>query len=172
MFAGGTTTGSAGKRVDFYRATLNAIPNQPLLGTGIGSWSKFYYGSDQRNYPHDLLREIAFEEGLIGLAAYLAVLGLAAISIVRMIGDSRSHFLVLGLLVLYCVIVSLFSGDLDDNRVLWLWMGVALSVCRLVQVRMSAIRSMEYSARRASAEAFRPVGAPAFSHQPAAERNP
>jgi O-antigen ligase len=172
MFAGGTTTGSAGKRVDFYRATLNAIPNQPLLGTGIGSWSKFYYGSDQRNYPHDLLLEIAFEEGLIGLAAFLAVLGLAAISIVRMIGDSRSHFLVLGLLVLYCVIVSLFSGDLDDNRVLWLWMGVALSVCRLVQVRMSAIRSMEYSARRASAEAFRPVGAPAFSHQPAAERNP
>jgi O-antigen ligase len=172
LLTGGTTSGSAGKRVNFYRATLEAIPNQPLLGTGIGSWSKFYYGNDQRNYPHDLLMEIAFEEGLIGLAAFLALLGLSAISIVRMIGDSRSHFLVLGLLVLYCVIVSLFSGDLDDNRVLWLWMGVALSVCRLVQVRMSAIRSMQYSARRAPAEAFRPAGTPAFSHQPAAERNP
>lgn len=172
MLTGGSTSGSAGKRVNFYRATLEAIPNQPLLGTGIGSWSKFYYGNDQRNYPHDLLMEIAFEEGLIGLAAFLAVLGLSAISIARMIGDSRSHFLVLGLLVLYCVIVSLFSGDLDDNRVLWLWMGVALSVCRLVQVRMSAIRSMQYSARRAPAEAFHPAGAPAFSHQPAAERNP
>ena len=172
MLTGGSTSGSAGKRVNFYRATLEAIPNQPLFGTGIGSWSKFYYGNDQRNYPHDLLMEIAFEEGLIGLAAFLALLGLSAISIVRMIGDSRSHFLVLGLLVLYCVIVSLFSGDLDDNRVLWLWMGVALSVCRLVQVRMSTIRSMQYSARRAPAEAFRPAGAPAFSPQPAAERNP
>ena len=172
MLTGGSTSGSAGKRVNFYRATLEAIPNQPLLGTGIGSWSKFYYGNDQRNYPHDLLMEIAFEEGLVGLAAFLALLGLSAISIVRMIGDSRSHFLVLGLLVMYCVIVSLFSGDLDDNRVLWLWMGVALSVCRLVQVRMSAIRSRQYSARRAPAEAFRPAGATAFSHQPAAERNP
>jgi O-antigen ligase len=170
LLTGGTTTGSAGKRVDFYRATLNAIPNQPLLGTGIGSWATFYYGSDQRNYPHDLFLEITYEEGLVGLTAFLALLLLVGISIFRMLNASRFHFLVLGLLVLYSLIVSLFSGDLDDNRLLWLWIGVALSVGRLVQLRLNAIRAMQADLRRAHAGTMPPAKAPAFARHPAAER--
>jgi O-antigen ligase len=165
LFTEGTSSGSAGERLGFYRATIAAIPNQPLWGTGIGSWSTFYYGDDQRNYPHNLFLEIAFEEGLMGLAAFLALLALVGISIYRMIGDSRSHFLVLGLLVLYSVINSLFSGDLDDNRLLWMWIGVALSVCRLVQVRISAFRSLHETARR------RPYGAAPRANIPAFSRN-
>jgi hypothetical protein len=55
LASGGSSNGSAAKRLDFYRATINAIPNQPLLGTGIGSWGVFYYGSDARGYPHNLI---------------------------------------------------------------------------------------------------------------------
>ena len=170
MLGGGSTTGSAGKRVNFYRATLAAIPDQPLLGTGVGSWAMFYYGSDLRNYPHDLPLEIAYEEGLVGLMAFLVVLGLSGVSIVQMVRASRSHFLAPALLVPYCVIVSLFSGDLDDNRVLWLWLGVALSVCRMVQVRLSAIRSAQYSAQYAPAQEYDPVGAAAFPRHLASEK--
>ncbi len=148
LFTEGSSTGSAGKRVDFYKATLEAIPKQPLLGTGVGSWSEFYFGNDQRNYPHNLFMEIAFEEGLVGLAAFLVLLALVGSAIVRMVGASRSHFIVLGLLVLYCVIISMFSGDLDDNRLLWLWMGVALTICRLVQFRVGAVRSVRQSMQR------------------------
>ncbi len=101
LFTQGDSTGSAGKRLAFYRATLDAIPNQPLLGTGIGSWSTFYYGNDQRNYPHNLLLEITFEEGVVGAAAFLVLMALVGVSIVRMIRSSRSHFLVVGLLVVY-----------------------------------------------------------------------
>ncbi len=159
----GASTGSAGKRIAFYRATLSAIPNQPLLGTGIGSWATFYYGNDDRNYPHDLLLEIAFEEGLVGLASFLVLLGVVAMSISRMLLASRFHFLVTGLLVMYCAIVSLFSGDLDDNRVLWLWIGVALAICRLVQLHAAELRSLSRAARWRHSGQPLPAGVPAFS---------
>jgi O-antigen ligase len=170
LFTQGSSSGSAGKRVNFYVATLAALPNQPLIGTGIGSWSTFYFGNDQRNYPHNLLLEIAFEEGLIGLIAFLALLALVGVAILRMLKASRSHFLVLGLLVLYCVIISLFSGDLDDNRLLWLWIGVALSMCRLVQFRLHAFHVMQRAMRRTPAGRAQPLGAPAFSRHLASER--
>ena len=170
MIGGGSTTGSAGKRVNFYRATLAALPNQPLLGTGVGSWAVFYYGSDLRNYPHDLPLEIAFEEGIVGLLSFLVILGLSGVSIVQMVRASRSHFLAPALLVPYCVIVSLFSGDLDDNRVLWLWLGVALSVCRMVQVRLSAIRAMRYTAQYPPPPEYDAATAPAFSRRMASEK--
>jgi O-antigen ligase len=170
LFTEGSASGTTAERMSFYRAALTAIPDHPLLGRGIGSWSTFYFGNDQRNYPHDLLLEIAFEEGLIGLTAFLALLFLVGISISQMLKTSRSHFLVLGLLVLYCVIVSLFSGDLDDNRVLWLWIGVTLAVCRFVQVRANALHSMQQDMRRAPVGTRCPPGVPAFSRHLASER--
>jgi O-antigen ligase len=169
LFTQGSSSGSAGKRVDFYRATLAALPNQPLLGTGIGSWSTFYFGNDQRNYPHNLFLEIAFEEGLVGLAAFLALLALVGVSVYRMLNASRSHFLVLGLLVLYCLIISLFSGDLDDNRLLWLWIGITLSICRLVQSRVHAFHLMQRAVGRAHTASVRPQGVPPFSGHLASE---
>lgn len=166
MASGGSASGSAAKRFDFYRATLAAIPNQPLFGTGIGSWGVFYYGSDARGYPHNLPLEIAYEEGLIGLAAFLVLLFAMGVALVRMIKASHSHFLVLGLLVLYCVLVSLFSGDLDDNRVMWLWMGVGLSVCRIVQTRISAYRQVQWEMRQQQGTMpSRSFPAPAYPRQ-------
>ena len=172
LFTQGSSSGSAGKRVDFYRATLAALPNQPLLGTGIGSWSTFYFGNDQRNYPHNLFLEIAFEEGLVGLTAFLALLALVGAAVYRMLIASRSHFLVLGLLVLYCVIISLFSGDLDDNRLLWLWMGITLSICRLVEFRVHAFHVMQRALRRAHAARVPPLDVPAYSGPFASEGYP
>jgi O-antigen ligase len=66
---GKAASGSAVKRLTFYKQTLAAIPDHPILGGGIGSWNVFYYGTDQRGYPHNLFLLVAFEEGLVGLAA-------------------------------------------------------------------------------------------------------
>ena len=170
LFTEGAASGTAANRMGFYQATISAIPNQPLLGSGIGSWSTFYYGNDQRNYPHNLLLEIAFEEGLVGLTAFLALLLLVGVSIVRMLRASRSHFLALALLVLYCLIVSLFSGDLDDNRVLWLWIGVTLAVCRLVEIRINAFYLMQSAMRGIPAKAVVEPRVTAFPRHVGLER--
>jgi O-antigen ligase len=163
LFTEGAASGTAAKRLTFYRSTLAAIPDHPLLGTGIGSWSTFYYGSDQRNYPHNLFLEIAFEEGLLGFAAFLILLLLVGVSAVRMLIVSRSYFLAPGLMVLYCVLVSSFSGDLDDNRVLWLWIGVTLSLCRTVQLHLNARRFVLRDSRQLHDDMPFSSGVQAFS---------
>ena len=171
LASGGSSSGSAGERLDYYRATLAAIPDHPLLGNGVGSWSRFYYGNDLRNYPHNLFLEIAFEEGLLGLAVFFTFLFLVGVSILRMLRESRSHFLALGLLVLYCVLVSLFSGDLDDNRVLFLWTGVALAICRSIRLQLKASQLGGRPFRRPFAPQAFPAWVPAYSGRVAPMRN-
>ena len=170
LFTEGSASGTSASRMDFYRTTLAAIPDHPLLGSGIGSWSTFYFGNDQRNYPHNLFLEIAFEQGLLGLTAFLALLILVELSISRMLSASHSYFLVLGLLVFYCLAVSLFSGDLDDNRVLWLWIGVTLTVCRIVEIRMNALYTMQRGMRHPPFGSSRIPSAAAFSRRRPTER--
>jgi O-antigen ligase len=148
LVSGGTTSGSAGKRLDYYRATLAEVPNHLLLGTGVGSWSSFHYKTDMRNYPHNLFLEIVFEEGLLGLGAFCLFLFVVGLSISRMLHESRWHYLAMALMVFYCVFVSLFSGDLDDNRVLFLWAGVTLTVCRTVRLRTIASQFSVRTRRR------------------------
>jgi O-antigen ligase len=129
---GRSTGGSADKRFTFYRDTAQAIPDHLLLGHGVGSWGVFFYGNDGRAYPHNLVLEVTFEEGLLGLAAlaaFLFAVGYATYQTYRLCG---SYYAVLAILMLYELVVSMFSGDLDDNRLLWLWAGVLLAVCRNV----------------------------------------
>lgn len=132
--SGEVDSGSAGQRLRFYRATLGAIPEHPLLGRGIGSWSVFYFGYDQRAYPHNLFLEVAFEQGLLGLSFFVLFLSAVAVSLLWLQRVTRYRFLVLAILVVYCLGVGMFSGDLDDNRMLWLWIGLSLAVCRMVRL--------------------------------------
>jgi O-antigen ligase len=122
--------GSAAKRFPFYTRTLAALPDHLWLGQGIGSWSTFYYGRDMRGYPHNLLLETMFEEGVVGAVLFLLFLSFLAIAIRRMLLVTDFHYGVLAGLLVFCVSVSMFSGDLDDNRTLWLWSGIILAVCR------------------------------------------
>jgi O-antigen ligase len=176
LVVSGESTGSAGNRLKFYRATLEAIPDHMLFGTGIGSWAKFYYGSDLRNYPHNLFLEIAFEAGLVGLASLLILFAMVILATLRMLAASNFHFLVLGLLILFCVLASQFSGDLDDNRLIWAWIGVGLAVGRMVQLNQLAWRSLRDDQTRwaslSTASATGAAGSPSRLRQsPSLRRN-
>jgi O-antigen ligase len=130
LSSGHSASGSGAKRLDFYSRTLAAIPENLWLGRGIGSWSVFYYGRDMRDYPHNLLLETTFEEGVVGASLLLLFLALLAMAIRRMLIATDFQYGVLAGLLVYCFSVSMFSGDLDDNRLLWLWAGIILAVCR------------------------------------------
>jgi O-antigen ligase len=162
MVQGKSATGSAATRLTFYRQTIAAIPDHLLLGGGIGSWSVFYYGADERGYPHNLLLQIAFEQGLLGIAAlgfFLATMAAVSLRILRKTG---ARYAVFPSLVLFCAIVSMFSGDLDDNRILWYWTGVTLAVCAIIRFRTGDWRWQRFAFRRpieASVPSLTPVSA-------------
>jgi O-antigen ligase len=155
---GKAASGSAVKRLTFYRQTLAAIPDHLIFGGGIGSWNVFYYGTDQRGYPHNLFLLVAFEEGLVGLAALFFFLFVMGATCVRLLRKTGQRFAVFPSLVLFCLIVSMFSGDLDDNRILWYWTGVTLAVCAIVKARYGELLVQRFSFRPRIQEA-----APALS---------
>jgi O-antigen ligase len=137
LVEGKAASGSAVQRLKYYRQTLAALPNHPFFGEGVGSWSVFYYGTDKRAYPHNLLLQIAFEQGLLGVCAmgfFLITVGAVGVRLIRRTG---TRYAVFPSLVLFCAIVSMFSGDLDDNRVLWYWTGITLAVCGITAARYS-----------------------------------
>ena len=72
---------SEGLRAVYWRASLMAIRDRPLIGHGIGSWSEVYRGlqpqvqgpANSAN-PHSSYLLIAVEQGLIGLFLFLGLL--------------------------------------------------------------------------------------------------
>ena len=74
---------SSGARLEYWRASLQAIAEQPLFGHGAGSWNQAYLRlkgpqvsslHDTASDPHQLFLLWAVEGGLLGLALLCAVL--------------------------------------------------------------------------------------------------
>ncbi len=126
---------SGGRRLDFYRAALAGIAEKPLLGWGVGGWSDYYFHTDDRHYPHNLVLEAGFEEGLLGLAALAAFLLTAFAAARRVFREGGATFACLFPVLLYCFLVAMTSGDINDERFLWFWSGAALAIYGLVRSR-------------------------------------
>ena len=134
---GKDANGSAAQRLQFYQAALSEIPEHPILGLGLDGWSVYYYGRDAREYPHDIFLEIAVEQGLVGILAFgtfLIVLFLSIRDLRRLSGD---YFIVLFSAVVLVLTAAMFSGNLDDDRSLWLWTGMILAVSNVVRSRIA-----------------------------------
>jgi O-antigen ligase len=141
--------GTAGERLDFYQAALREIPENPVLGLGVGGWSVYYYGRDSKNYPHNLFLLVGVEEGLVGLIALMAFLCVVGLAIKRILAMAGDRYVVLFALVAFCVAVSMFSGDLDTNRLLWLWCGMTFALARMLRVASAIIQPSQDLGRSA-----------------------
>ena len=117
----------------FYRRSLVAISEKPLLGWGAAGWGPFFSGIDDRNaIPHDFILESAVEQGLIGCASLLALLFATACALRETIRFAGSHFAFLLPAFLLPVISGLMTGGLD-NRLLWFWCGTIFAVSRMIR---------------------------------------
>ena len=135
MITGSTEThGTMGKRLEFYRSAADAVVQHPLTGLGIGGWSVFYTGERVEGrpvpvYPHDLLMEVASEQGLPGLALLLTLLW-------TMFKSARNvakypQFAFLFPVLTFQVLCHVFTGTFED-RALWFWFGMVVAVSRMV----------------------------------------
>jgi len=158
MSEGEHTTGSATKRLEFYAETLQAIPDNLWLGQGVGSWSVAFMGKDTRDYPHNLFLETTFEEGLTGQILLLIFLGAVGLAAYRVAKGSGFRYGVLLIVMMYCVTVTMFSGDLDDDRLIWFWAGIVIAVLRNMQPYYIVTRRVP--ARKRLAPRTAPVPAP------------
>jgi hypothetical protein len=82
-------------REDLWKAAIAMISERPLLGVGPGTY-RLRYGSylgmatwDERAYAHNVYLEIGATTGIVGLLAFLFVVGLAIAPLVRSLARRR-----------------------------------------------------------------------------------
>ncbi len=118
---------SAGKRVVLYDQALRTWVDHPIMGVGIGGFPVEHGYGDQRNYPHNLALEVLAELGVVGLI----LLGLIFYLCLRMIPPLKvlkDHpiLLISILLLFFTFLNAMISGDINDNRLLFSFVGLQL----------------------------------------------
>ena len=100
-----------------------------FIGLGAGSFSSLFIWRDWRWYPHNLFFEIIVELGLIGLVIGILFI-IKSYQIINK-GIQRGSFTdhsalwVAGTVVMF--IAAQFSGDINDNRILWMFIGISIA---------------------------------------------
>jgi O-antigen ligase len=123
---------SAQSRVDRYKSAARIIFSFPtvLYGLGIGGFSSYYASLDDKRgeYPHNIFLEFGSELGIFGLISFVLLIYFTFIRALKNLKKSRvekdksNYFLNLTALALYLNMLfnSSVSGDLNDNRLLFL----------------------------------------------------
>lgn len=113
---------SVNQRFELINFTLNKIADNPIFGYGLGSFSKEYYNIDGRYYPHNIILEIWFELGLIGLIIFGILLLLLFIKF-----DVKKNIVYI-ILLLPPLFNSLKSLDFTEHRLMFFCFGMILSL--------------------------------------------
>lgn len=121
LYAGGGS--SALERADLFREAFDLWIESPIWGNGFGQFSLAIWGQDIREYPHNILLELAAETGLIGLGLFLAMIFLSVkylfICYCQENSFSKNICLYLLLVFCFCFFNAMVSGDINDNRILF-----------------------------------------------------
>jgi O-antigen ligase len=130
-----TPTYTAGRRLTLYRWALAMFAEKPLMGWGLGGWSYYVFDRDTPSYPHNLILEVAAEEGVMGLAA-LGTLLLTVFLAMRRIWRKSSDLSFIVPVFSFSFLTTLTSGDINVNRPLWLWCGVIFALAGIAERRL------------------------------------
>lgn len=107
---------SYNKRIEYFIFSKEKIfknSKSLLLGYGLGSFSKEFSNEDKRLYPHNIILEIFFELGIIGL---LIVFGLVLTNI-KIFKGYLTNFALLSAIILF--LNAMKSSSIVDLRVLF-----------------------------------------------------
>lgn len=123
---------SAGQRLEYYRNTLLLIRNNPVFGTGTGSFPAVYAefiqgtGKDHSRNPHSQFLLITVQTGLVGLAALFWLFWQQWRQAPRLPTALESG-LAQGLVVTMVIVCTLNSALLDHTEgLLYAWLTAVL----------------------------------------------
>lgn len=150
---------SAVGRVDFYQAAVEYWTDSPLVGHGTGSFPVMYGLGDVRGYPHNLFLEVLVEQGLVGVSLLLILLVTPFMGLGRnwasWFGDPQS---VVVLLIFVVVLLNAqVSGDLTDNRPLFMAVGLLAGSVRTATRRVGGGGSRSGDSIQSSTRARLPL---------------
>lgn len=114
-------------RTEFYSVASSSIPDYPF-GAGWGGFGSLIEDSS-RQYPHNIILEIFLEAGWIAGLAFVLLLSqsLYRLGLIAWRANTWVMRAAFALLVYYSI-CAMFSGDVNDNRTLFVLMFIALSL--------------------------------------------
>ena len=136
--------GSAGDRLFGWEGALSGFAKRPLLGWGAGGSRAYlathrgifgiYGGQLQLKYPHNVVLQVAAEQGIFGVLALLGFFWFTFKAAKFITNASRGRLSCFLWIFIYNFWVIQVSGDLDAWRSVWLWCGLTLTVSRMLTV--------------------------------------
>lgn len=106
----------------FTKEMVLASPEAFLFGYGIGSYGYEFEGMDERLYPHNMILEVWFETGLIGVLLLLFFF----VAVLKVCIQNRQFLL--SLVILYLLLNAMKSNALEQHRVLFAFIGLAMAI--------------------------------------------
>ncbi len=126
------------ERIYMAKSALEAMTKMPyiLTGLGIGGFSMYYRGFDAVRgvYPHNILLELGSETGVAGLAAGILLLfwsfKKASMVMKKITGEAYFIAVSASAILLYAALNAFKSGDLNDHRIFFAYLGLIYSLDR------------------------------------------
>ncbi len=131
VFEDAGSVGSATGRLHRAEDALELFRDHLVFGVGIGGFdlARGYADGQRGDYAHNILLEVGCELGILGLALLLALIlpalsrSTRALALTRTRDEFATAAVLLAVLV-YFLVNAMFSGDLNDNRLLFAGLGM------------------------------------------------
>jgi len=141
---------SALTRLEYFSAAMTLWATSPLWGVGTGAFALSQGAFGGRLYPHNIVLELGTETGLIGAGVFAAMIWVAFERGLHFLRRSRAgdRFLARYLLVATAFLLfnALVSGDINDNRMLFVFLALLSGSGRFLTTLMPA-RNLEPTIR-------------------------
>lgn len=144
LLSGQVPKGTGGERLWAWSAAVSGFVKRPFMGWGAGGSQTYLathrglwglYGGDLNlKYPHNVVLQVAAEQGILGFLAMAGFLWFTFRAVKKIAVDTNGRLSCLQWIFLFDMFAMMFSGDLDDNRAIWLWCSICLAVARMIKV--------------------------------------
>ena len=130
--------------------TLEHADENPVFGNGTGAWAYDNGYGDTREYPHNIILESLYEQGLVGAVVLSLFIFLIfkrwrqaskLISLEEVDTETFQIIHVAGLLFLLTFLEAMKTGDISDNRLMFFSAGLTLAAFNCARYRVGEIYS-------------------------------
>ncbi len=137
-------------RTEMFAWAARRFPERPILGHGTGAFAVDRGGQDRREYPHNVILELLYEQGLVGAIIISLFLWLIfrrwrqASRIVHLYELDIETFQIVhisGLVFLFTFTQAMKSGDINDARFMFFCAGLVVAAFSQVRRRVEEISS-------------------------------
>jgi hypothetical protein len=120
--------GSASIRLEMYSESISIWMSNPVFGGGVGSWPLLTGRGDYKMYPHNMILEVLSEYGFVGFLLFVCPFAYSFNLVLQKykLGD-HPWMLTIILIFSNTFINAMLSGDIPDNRIVFVFLGLLLA---------------------------------------------